>query len=233
MELRISVRSLVHQLVHEQAKASVHLEGLQRDVSTLLDFRDSMMTRSLGPDCPSSPRPAAQTVGPSTVPSTPTELASGGASSGLGTSAGTSTASAGTTVTATQGGAEMARSADADELMSLLETIEAQGRRSPLLGDPPILSLPDLRPGQERLAALSLSERLLQERDALLSQLTGLEQSLRAQVDSLGRRWSARAPPARGPQTDQQDQQISVQNDSDDIRLQSPRTSTSGYHFFY
>ena len=26
MELRVSVRSLVHQLVHEQAKASVHLE---------------------------------------------------------------------------------------------------------------------------------------------------------------------------------------------------------------
>ena len=48
-------------------------------------------------------------------------------------------------------------------------------RRSPLFGDPPPLSLPDLRPGQERLTALSLSERLLQERDALLGQLTGLE----------------------------------------------------------
>ena len=55
--------------------------------------------------------------------------------------------------------------------------------RSPLLGDPPPLSRPDPRPGQERLAALSLSERLLQERDALLSQLTGLEQVGKARTE--------------------------------------------------
>ncbi|XP_037083764.1 uncharacterized protein LOC119104202 [Pollicipes pollicipes] len=118
MELRVSVRSLVQQLVHEQAKASVHLEGLQRDVTTLLDFRESVMDDSpahRSTPCP-SPRPNLPHCSPAVpVPvsspaprqadpvtsSDPGDTASSG-TSGLGTSTG---ASGVTLETAGSGGA--------------------------------------------------------------------------------------------------------------------------------
>ncbi|XP_037094771.1 uncharacterized protein LOC119114825 [Pollicipes pollicipes] len=66
MELRVSVQSLIHQLVHEQAKATVHLQGLQRDVTTLLDFRDHVLD-SL-PRLPSPPSEPPWKHGPATRP---------------------------------------------------------------------------------------------------------------------------------------------------------------------
>ena len=141
-------------------------QGLQRDVSTLLDFRDSLMSRSLGPSTSPLPVPgpagsASQpTQATTALPSSPTEPASAANSSGIGTST-TSTTGTSTTGTASTsgvttgaggtssvgGGAESGASAaicgaesgagaaayrstarDGDELMSLLEAIETQGR---------------------------------------------------------------------------------------------------------